>query len=51
MTAIAKALSNAIPAISPDDDIRGAVAVFCGIGLVVSLILASCGVDLGAGFF
>jgi hypothetical protein len=51
MTAIAKALSNVIPATSPDGDILGAVAVFCGVGLVISLILASFGVDLSAGFF
>jgi hypothetical protein len=51
MTAIAKAFSNIIPAISPDFDILKTVAVFCGIGLCVSLILASYGLDLSAGFF
>jgi hypothetical protein len=51
MTAIAKALSNAIPAISPDVDILKAVAMFCGVGLLVSLLLASYGLDLSAGFF
>jgi hypothetical protein len=51
MTAIAKAFSNVIPAISPDFDILKIVAVFCGVGLCVSLILASYGLDLSAGFF
>jgi hypothetical protein len=37
MTAIAKAFSNVIPAISPDVDILKTVALFCGVGLVVSL--------------
>ena len=51
MTAIANAFANAIPAISPDVDILKTVAVFCGIGLFVSLILASYGLDLGVEFF
>jgi hypothetical protein len=46
-----KAFSNVIPAISPDFDILKTVAVFCGVGLCVSLILASYGLDLSAGFF
>ena len=51
MTAIAKVFSNTILAISPDLDILRAVAVFCGIGLFVSLLVASYGLDLSAGFF
>ena len=51
MTAIAKVFSNAIPATLSDLDILKTVAVFCGVGLVVSLLLASYGVDLSAGFF
>jgi hypothetical protein len=51
MTAIAKAFVNAIPAISPDVDILRTVAMFCGAGLFVSLIFASYGLDLSAGFF
>jgi hypothetical protein len=39
MTEIAKAFSNVIPAISSDFDILKSVAVFCGVGLCVSLIL------------
>jgi hypothetical protein len=42
---------NAIPAISPDVDILKTVAMFCGAGLSVSLIFASYGLDLSAGFF
>ena len=49
MTAIAK-VSNTIPAISPDLNILRAVAAFCGIGLFVSLLVASYGLDLSAGF-
>jgi hypothetical protein len=51
MTAIAKVFSITIPAISPDLDILRTVAVFCGVGLFVSLVLASYGLDLSAGFF
>jgi hypothetical protein len=51
MAAIAKALSNAFPASSTDFDVLKTVAVFCGMGLLVSLIFASYGLDLSAGFF
>jgi hypothetical protein len=51
MTAIAKAFVNVIPAISPDVDMFKAIALFCGAGLCVSLILASFGLDIGADFF
>jgi hypothetical protein len=51
MAAIAKAFSSVIPAISPDIDILKAVALFCGAGLFVSLLLASYGLDLSVGFF
>jgi hypothetical protein len=51
MTAIAKALSNALPAISPDVDILKTIALFCGVGLFVSLLVASYGLDMSAGFF
>ena len=49
MTAIAKAFSNA--AISPDIDVLKTVALFCGAGLVVSLLVASYGLDMSIGFF
>jgi hypothetical protein len=51
MTAIAKAFANALPVISPDVDILKTVALFCGAGLLVSLLVASYGLDLSAGFF
>jgi hypothetical protein len=51
MVTIAKALLKAMPATSSDGNILKTVAVFCGIGLGVSLLLASYGADLNAGFF
>ena len=51
MTAIARAFSNVIPAISPDVDIIKTVAVFCGAGLFVFLLLASYGLDVSVGLF
>jgi hypothetical protein len=41
VTAIAKALSSVIFADSPDLDIVKTIALFCGIGLLVSLLLAA----------
>jgi len=32
-------------------EVRKAIAVFCGIGLIVSLLLATSRLDLSAGFF
>jgi hypothetical protein len=43
MTAIAKALSNAFPAISTDVDSLGTIALFCGVGLLASLVLVASG--------
>jgi hypothetical protein len=52
MTTIAKAFSNVVfPAISPDTDILKTVIMFCGVGLFASMLLASYGLDLSAGFF
>jgi hypothetical protein len=51
MTAIAKAFSNVMPTISTDVDILKTVALFCGAGLFVSLLVASYGLDLSAAFF
>lgn len=51
MTAIAKAFSHVIPAISPDIDILKTVALFCGAGLFVSFLMASYGLDMSLGFF
>jgi hypothetical protein len=41
VTAIAKALSSVIFADSPDLDIVKTIVLFCGIGLLVSLVLAA----------
>ena len=49
MIALARTLSRAA-GISIDTDSLRCVAIFCGIGLLVSLLLASLGVDLGPGF-
>jgi hypothetical protein len=51
MTAIARAFSSAIPTISSDFDNLKIVALFCGAGLFVSLLLVSTGLDLSVGFF
>ena len=51
MTAIARAFSSAIPAISSDVDNLKVVALFCGAGLLVSLLLLSSGLDMSVGFF
>jgi hypothetical protein len=51
MTAIIRALSRAFPATSPESEILKLLALFCGAGLLVSLILMTYGLDLSAGFF
>jgi len=52
MTAIAKMISHAFPASSSSDfETLKVVAIFCGIGVLESLTVASYGVDLSAGFF
>jgi hypothetical protein len=51
MTAIAKALLNTIPAISFDVENFEAIALFCGIGLLLSLFLAFSGLELNFGIF
>jgi hypothetical protein len=45
--AIAKALSSVMPTISTDVDGLKTVALFCGVGLLVSLVMASYGLDYG----
>ena len=52
MAAIAKVLSRALPdTTSADVEILKTVAIFCGVGLAVSLMVASYGLDLSPGFF
>jgi hypothetical protein len=50
MTAIAKALSR-VSGTQVDIETPKTIAVFCGVGLSVSLIAASYGLGLSAGFF
>jgi hypothetical protein len=50
MTAIAKMLALAFPADSVEAEILKVVAILCGIGLLVSLGMASFGIDLSPGF-
>ncbi|MGA2057226.1 MAG: hypothetical protein ABSG88_18165 [Bradyrhizobium sp.] len=50
MIAIATVISCA-PRIEGDVETIKAIAVFCGTGLTVSLMLASYGLDLSAAFF
>jgi hypothetical protein len=52
MTAIiVRALSRALPTTQTEIETLKTIAMFCGVGLVVSLMLATYGVDLSAGFF
>jgi tRNA A37 threonylcarbamoyltransferase TsaD len=52
MTAIARALSRAFPKTNHEIEALKTIAVFCGVGLVVSLLLAATsGLDMSAGFF
>ena len=51
MTAVASVLARAFPASSPQTDVLKEVALFCGVGLLVSLLLMTYGLDLSAGFF
>ena len=50
MAAIARALSH-VSGTQVDIESLKIVAIFCGIGLGVSLIAASYGLDLSEGFF
>jgi hypothetical protein len=50
MAAITTALSRA-SGIDIEVDTLRTVLIFCGIGLTVSLLFASYGLDLSAGFF
>jgi hypothetical protein len=50
MAAIARVLSRA-SGTEVDVETIKTLAMFCGVGLTVSLLLASYGLDLSAGFF
>jgi hypothetical protein len=51
MAAIAKAFSRAFPTTSIEIEILKQLAIFCGAGLLVSVLLMTYGLDLSAGFF
>jgi hypothetical protein len=56
MTAIARGLARRLPVNQADIETLKSIGMFCGVGLLVSLMLASYGldlsqVDLSAGFF
>jgi hypothetical protein len=51
MTAIARALSRALPATQTNVEALKTITVFCGVGLLVSLLLATAGIDITAGYF
>jgi hypothetical protein len=56
MTAIARALARAFPNTSFSTtsffvEVLKQLALFCGAGLLVSLLMMTYGLDLGAGFF
>jgi hypothetical protein len=46
--AIAKAFSSVIPTVSTDADSLKTIGLFCAAGLLVSLLMASYGLDFGA---
>jgi hypothetical protein len=48
--AIARVLSR-ISGTEVEFETLKAIAIFCGVGLLVSLLVASYGLDLSAGFF
>ena len=50
MAAFAKVLSRA-SGVDVDVETIRTLVMFCGVGLTVSLLLASYGLDLSAGFF
>jgi hypothetical protein len=50
MAAVAKALSR-VSGTQVDIETAKTIAIFCGVGLSVSLIAVSYGLDLSAGFF
>jgi hypothetical protein len=57
MAAIARVLSRAFPETNAEIESLKTIALFCGVGLVVSLLLAATtgldmsGMDMSAGFF
>jgi hypothetical protein len=50
MAVIARAFARAFPAMSSDVDQLTIIAIFCGLGLLASLLIALCRIDLSSGF-
>lgn len=51
MAALVRGLSRAFFVYSPEVEILKVIAVFCGVGLFVSLLVMTYGVDLSSGLF
>ena len=51
MATIARVLSLAFPVSQAGIETLKVIATFCGVGLVVSLLLATYGLDISVGFF
>lgn len=51
MAAIARALSRAFSGTEAEFETLKTIVLFCGAGLVVSLLLAISGLNIDAGFF
>ena len=51
MATLARVLSLAFPASQAEIETLKVIATFCGVGLVISLLLATNGLDISAGFF
>jgi hypothetical protein len=51
MTAFAKTVSRAFLSTLDENETLKQIALFCAVGLLVSVLLLTYGVDLGPGFF
>jgi hypothetical protein len=51
MTAIARVISRAFPSTNIEVETLKIIALFCGVGLLLSLLLVTMGLDISAGFF
>jgi hypothetical protein len=51
MTTLARTISRAFPATSPQLEILKQLAMFCGAGMLVWLLMETYGLDLSLGFF
>jgi hypothetical protein len=51
MAALVQALSRAAEGTSEENETLKLIATFCGAGLFISIVFATCGLDLSPGFF